>query len=332
VIRRPFITAELSANHLGSIDRALELVEAAASAGADSIKLQTWSPGAMALPGHVIESGPWAGRDLSELYEEAHTPWDWHKTLFDRAKALQMVGFSTPFDYEAVDFLEALDCPIYKIASFEVTDLPLVKRVGHTHKPMIISTGMATYQEIQQAVDAARSGGCHDITLLRCVSAYPAPVEEANLALIDNMRQQFQCDVGLSDHSTGIGVAVAAAALGAGVIEKHMTMDRNDGGPDAAFSLEPTEFAQMVAECRKAVLAIGTTRYGPSKAEESSMLFRRGLWVVRDLSPGDAFTMDAVKSLRPALGAPPSDLARVLGRRAGRYIKAGTPLAWEMIQ
>lgn len=325
----PFIIAELSGNHLGSLDRAMRLVQAAADAGADAVKLQTWWQ--MALPGYVIESGPWAGKDLADLYDECATPWEWHKPIFDRCRELGMVGFSSVFDGPSLIFLEDLGCPIYKIASFEITDLPLIRRVAQTGKPMIISTGMAGHDEIQDACDAA--GACADLTLLKCTSAYPAPLSGVNLAAMQSLTTFPRCTAaGLSDHALGITAAVAAVALGATVIEKHLTLSRADGGPDAGFSAEPHEFAAMVKACREAHEALGTVRYGPTDAERGSLQFRRSLWAAQDIKAGELITAENVRSLRPALGIPPRELQNVLGKVAKRDVPRGTPLAWDMLQ
>lgn len=273
--RRPFIVAEVSANHLGSLMRAMGIVKAAAEAGADAVKFQTFTPEQMAPAGKVIESGPWAGRELVDLYREAHTPREWHADLFHYAQNLGMVAFSSAFHPDDVDFLETLACPIYKISSFELTDHALIRHAAKTGKPLIISTGMAELGEICLARHHALDAGCTDLTVLRCVSAYPADPKDANLATLAHMREVLRCAIGLSDHSPGIGVAVAATALGAEVIEKHLTLRRSDGGPDAAFSMEPEEFAQMVVECRRAAAAVGEVRYGPSLSETPSLALRR---------------------------------------------------------
>ena len=275
-INRPFIVAEVSANHLGQLSRALDLVDAAASAGADAVKLQTFTPEQMAEPGVIIEAGPWAGRSLLDLYREAHTPREWHAPIFHHARRLGLVVFSSAFHPDDVDFLEGLDCPIYKIASFEITDRNLIRYAARTNKPIIISTGMATREEIAFACDLARGAGCMDLTLLKCTSAYPADASDANLAAMAYMGDAFRAHAfGLSDHTPGIGVSVAATALGASVIEKHITLSRADGGPDAAFSMEPEEFRQLVVECRRAAAAIGEVRYGPTPSEAASVLLRR---------------------------------------------------------
>ena len=275
-MNRPFIVAEMSANHLGSLSRALEIVDAAAHAGADGLKVQTFTPEQMAEPGVIVESGPWAGRELLDLYREAHTPRAWHAPIFHHARRLGLLPFSSVFHPEDVDFLEGLDCPIYKISSFELRDHDLIRHAALTRKPLIISMGMANETEKVLAVGAALTGKQGPVTLLHCVSAYPARAEDMDLATLDRLQQLFPfCDVGLSDHTPGIGVAVAATALGATVIEKHLTLSRADGGPDAAFSMEPDEFRQLVTECRRAAAAIGEVRYGPTPSEAASVLLRR---------------------------------------------------------
>jgi pseudaminic acid synthase len=271
---KPFIVAEVSANHLGSFDRAVDIVKAAAAAGADAVKLQTFTPEQMVDPEKVIEAGPWAGRKALDLYREAHTPRSWHAPLFDLAKWLRLTAFSAPFHPDDVDFLEKLGCPMYKIASFELTDTDLVAYAARTGKPLILSTGMASESEVFRAAAAAFDGGCPDLTLLKCTSAYPADARDAHLRTMQDLRAHAP-KVGISDHSLGIGVAVAAAALGADVIEKHLTLSRADGGPDAAFSMEPTEFAQMVTECRRAAAAVGEVRYGPTESEKPHLNLRR---------------------------------------------------------
>lgn len=324
----PFIVAELSANHLGSLERALAIANAAAIAGADALKLQTWTPDSMAM------GGAWKGKPLVDLYREAYLPWDWHADLFLRCKELGIECFSTPFDREAADFLESLGCPRFKIASFEIVDLPLIRYVAGKGKPMIISTGMATIEEIAEAVDAA---ACKDLTLLKCTSAYPADASEANLAAGQALagftfgRIAHGTAWGLSDHTEGIGVAVAAVARGAVMIEKHLTLSRSDGGPDAAHSLEPNEFAHLVTECRRAAEALGEVTYGPTAAEAQSLTLRRSLWIVRDMEAGDILTPDNLRTARPAEGLAPKHLPELLGRRVGRSLKAGTPMGWECL-
>jgi len=318
----PFIVAEIGAAHNGSLDRAMTLVEEAAKAGADGVKFQTWTE--MALPGKVIESGPWAGRDLRELYEEARTPWAWHAPLFDRARSLGMVPFSTPFDAPSVNLLEHLGCPIYKVASCEIVDTPLIRHIASKGNPMILSTGMASEDEISAALEAAMDGGLNmrDVTLLHCIAAYPAPAEEFNLETMLDLRD-FGCDVGLSDHSSGRAVAVAATALGATVIEKHIGLDHS--GPDGGFCMLPDEFAAMVRDCRTAAKAMGVVEYGPKPAEMSTYGLRRSLWVTRDVKAGDLVSTDNVKSLRPAGGLPPCRDGFYTGMPFARDVSAGEP-------
>lgn len=297
---KPFIVAEMSCNHLGSLERALRIVDAAAAAGADAVKLQTWS--VMAYPGYKIPSGPWAGRDLAELYAEAKTPWEWHEPIFERCKERGIVGFASVFDTEALLFLETLGCPMYKISSFEITDLKLISAVAKTGKPMIVSTGMATELEIHEAMDTMIDNGAQDITLLKCTSSYPASIEACNLATIADMRDQFRCEVGVSDHTLGTSAAIAATALGATMIEKHLTLARADGGPDAGFSAEPAELAAMVAGCREARSAIGEVHYGPTEEEKPSLQFRRSLFAKHNILAGQPILPDQVIALRPAIG------------------------------
>ena len=331
---RPYLIAEMSGNHNRSLQHALEIVDAAAEAGADAVKLQTYTADTMTLnvrqPGFVIDdpNSLWSGRQLYELYEEAHTPWDWHPELMERAAAHGMHCFSTPFDASAVDFLESLDAPCYKIASFEIVDLPLVERTAATGKPMIISTGMATVAEIDDAVRTARTGGCRDLVLLKCTSNYPASAENANIATIPRMREVFECEVGISDHTSGCGVAVAATALGASVVEKHFTLRRADGGVDSAFSMEPHEFRQLREEADRAWNAIGSVCFGPTESETNSLAFRRSLYITRDLDAGDVLTRDNVRSVRPGFGLAPKHLDAVLGLKVRRSIPAGSPVEW----
>lgn len=333
----PFVIAEMSGNHNGSLDRALAIVDAIAEAGAHAVKLQTYTSDTMTLDlaeREFLIDDPqslWAGRTLYDLYREAHTPWDWHAPIFERARARGLVAFSTPFDATAVDFLESLDVPCYKIASFENVDLPLIRRVAATGKPLIISTGLATLAEIAEAVGAARDAGCRDLVLLKCTSAYPASPADSHLRTIPHLRAAFGCEVGLSDHTLGNGAALAAIALGATVIEKHVTLRRADGGVDSAFSLEPQELKQLVEDGERARLALGDVRYGPSASEVNSLRFRRSLYVVRDVRAGEELTRENVRAIRPGLGLPPKELDRVLGRRAARSIAAGTALAWNLI-
>jgi len=333
----PFIIAEMSGNHNQSLERALEIVAAAARAGAHGLKLQTYTADTMTLDLAEREfvvsdpQSPWRGRTLYDLYREAHTPWAWHGEIFERARALGLVPFSTPFDESAVAFLERLGCPCYKIASFENTDLPLIRAAAATGKPLIISTGMASAEEIGEAVQAARSAGCRDLVLLKCTSTYPAPPESTNVLTIPRMRELFGCEVGLSDHTMGVGVAVASVALGATVIEKHFTLRRADGGVDSAFSMEPEEMAQLVQETRRAWSALGEVRFGPTEAERESVRFRRSLYIVRDARAGEVLTKDHVRAIRPALGLAPKHLDEVLGRRLAVDVRQGTPLRWELL-
>jgi pseudaminic acid synthase len=330
----PFVIAEMSGNHNQSLERALQIVEAAARAGAHALKIQTYTPDTMTIDvdeGEFHISDPnslWAGRSLYELYGEAYTPWDWHRPIFDRARALGLVPFSTPFDETAVDFLESLDVPCYKIASFENTDLPLVRRVAATGKPLIISTGMATVAELDETVRAARVAGCTDLVLLKCTSTYPATAENTNIRTIPHLRTLFDCEVGLSDHTMGVGVAVASIALGATVIEKHFTLRRADGGVDSAFSMEPEEFGQLVVETERAWQALGRVAYGPTDVEKKSLQYRRSLYVVQDLKAGEVFTRENLRAIRPGLGLPPQYLEQVLGKTVKMDVKRGTALRW----
>jgi len=333
----PLVIAEMSGNHNQSLERALEIVEAAARAGAHALKIQTYTPDTMTIDldvGEFLINDPtslWSGTSLYKLYGAAQTPWEWHKPIFDRARALGLIPFSTPFDSTAVDFLESLDVPCYKIASFENTDIPLIQRVAATNKPLIISTGMATVGELDDTVCAAREAGCKGLVLLKCTSTYPASAESTNLLTIPHMRQLFGCEVGLSDHTAGMGVSVASVVLGAVVIEKHFTLSRADGGVDSAFSVEPAEMAQLVVETRRAWEALGQESYGPIEAEKKSLQFRRSLYVVKDMKIGDVLTRDNVRAIRPGLGLPTKYLDQVLGRTVKQDVKRGTALRWEMV-
>jgi len=332
----PFVIAEMSGNHNGSLERALSVVEAAAKAGAHALKMQTYTADTMTLdvdaPGFRIEDKEslWAGRTLYELYEEAHTPWEWHRPIMEKARGLGIICFSTPFDGTAVDILEELDVPAYKIASFENTDLPLIRKVAATGKPIIISTGMATLAELDETVRTLRQCDHENFVLLKCTSAYPASPEDSNVITIPHMREMFGCEVGLSDHTMGVGVAVAAVANGATIIEKHFTLSRADGGVDAAFSLEPGELRQLVTETERAWKSLGRVQYGPTPAEISSIHFRRSLFIVRDMKAGDKFTDKNVRSIRPGMGLAPKYLAKILGRAASIDLEKGTPLDWDM--
>ncbi len=332
----PFVIAEMSGNHNQSLDRALDIVSAAAAAGAHALKLQTYTPDTMTLDLHgngfsVEDAGSlWHGRTLYDLYREASTPWEWHEPLFRRCRELGLIPFSTPFDESAVGFLETLAVSCYKIASFENTDLPLIRKIAATGKPIIMSTGMATVAEIDESVRAARESGCRDLVLLKCTSTYPATPENTNVLTIPHMRQLFGCEVGLSDHTMGIGAAVAAVAHGATVIEKHFTLRRADGGVDSAFSLEPEEMRLLVTETERAWQSLGSVSYGPTQAEKSSLVFRRSLYVVADVKAGDVFTRDNLRAIRPGYGLPPKYLDRFMGKRATRDIVRGSPLSWDM--
>ncbi len=334
---KPFIIAEMSGNHNQSLERALDIVEAAAKTGAHALKIQTYTPDTMTLDLDEREfyiSDPnslWAGSSLYKLYGEAYTPWEWHKPIFERARSLGIIPFSTPFDDTAVDLLESLEVACYKIASFENTDLPLIRRVAATGKPMIISTGMASIAELDDTVCAAREAGCKDLILLKCTSTYPATADNTNILTIPHLHELFNCEVGLSDHTMGIGVSVASVALGATVIEKHFTLNRADGGVDSTFSMEPAEMAQLVLETERAWQALGKVSYGATEAEKKSMVFRRSLYVVKDLNAGEVLNKDNVRAIRPGLGLPPKYLEVVLGKTVKQDVRRGTALCWDLI-
>ncbi|WP_315265143.1 pseudaminic acid synthase [Tannerella forsythia] len=336
-LEKPFIIAEMSGNHNQSLERALAIVDAAAAAGVDAVKIQTYTADTMTLDiaaGEFFiadQDSLWKGESLYNLYEKAHTPWEWHKPIFERCKEHGILGFSTPFDDTSVDFLEELDVPCYKIASFENVDLPLIRKVAWTGKPMIVSTGMTTVSELEDLVRAARENGCRDLTLLKCTSSYPASAEGTNLRTIPHMRELFNCEVGLSDHTLGIGVAVTSVALGASVIEKHFTLSRADGGVDAAFSLEPDEMAQLVRECRSAALAMGEVCYKIAEQEKKSLRFRRSLYIVEDMKAGDVITAENMRRIRPGLGLSPKYYEAVLGRRVKCDVARGTALSWDVL-
>jgi len=332
----PFIIAEMSGNHNQSLERALEIVEAAAKTGAHALKIQTYTPDTMTLDLDEREfhiSDPkslWAGTSLYQLYGQAYTPWEWHEAIFKRAQELGILAFSTPFDGTSVDFLESLEVPCYKIASFENTDLPLIRKVAATGKPMIISTGMASIAELDETVRAAREAGCHDLVLLKCTSTYPANADNTNILTIPHMREMFGCEVGLSDHTMGVGVSVASVALGATVIEKHFTLNRADGGVDSSFSMEPHEMTQLVLETERAWQALGKVSYGPTDAEQKSIVFRRSLYVVKDLKAGDLLSEDNVRAIRPGLGLPTKYFEKVMGKTVKHAVARGTALNWDM--
>jgi N-acetylneuraminate synthase len=331
----PFIICELSGNHNGSLERALAMMDAAAATGCDAIKIQTYTADTITLdvdrPEFRIHGGLWDGRSLHELYQEAHTPFEWHAALFERAKALGVILFSSPFDETAVDLLAGLDAPAYKIASFEAVDLPLIRYAAAKGKPLIISTGMANIAEIEAARDAALAAGAAGVLLLHCVSSYPAVIEDANLRTIPDMIARFGCAVGLSDHTPGTAAAVAAVALGACAVEKHFTLARADGGPDAAFSLEPDEFTALVYDSKAAWRTLGKVNYDLLGSERGSILFRRSLYVTADVKAGETLSKANVRSVRPGNGLPPGELEKVLGRKASRDLTRGEPLDWGMV-
>lgn len=332
----PMIVAEISGNHNGSLERALDIVRAVADTGAHAVKIQTYTADTITLnvdaPAFRISDGHelWGARRLYDLYEEAHTPWEWHEPIFDLARRLGLIAFSTPFDETAVDFLESLDAPLYKIASLEIVDLPLIQQVAETGKPLILSVGTATVAEVAEAVAAARAGGCTDLTLLACTSSYPARPDDAHLRRMAAMEQMFGCKVGLSDHTMGLGVSVAAAALGATVIEKHVTLDRADGGVDSAFSMEPAELTQLVEACDAAARALGSASAWATAAENESLRLRPSLYISEDVSAGDVASSVNVRSVRPGGGLPPKEIGRVMGKSFRSDYPAGTPVTWDM--
>jgi pseudaminic acid synthase len=332
----PYVIAEMSANHNGKMETAFRIIEEAKKAGADAIKMQTYTADTLTLkcnlPDFQINDGLWAGRTLYELYEWAHTPWHWHKPLFERAHELGITIFSSPFDNTAIDFLEDLNAPVYKIASFEAVDLSLIKYAASTGKPLIISTGMADAEEITEAIDAAREGGCKELAILHCVSGYPASAEDYNLRTIPEMIERFGLVTGLSDHTLENTTAIASVALGASIIEKHFTLDRNGGGPDDSFSLEPAELAALCQGAKTAWSALGRVDYGRKSSELGNVKFRRSLYFVKDLKAGDVITADAVRSVRPGFGLAPKNLASLLGRVVSSDVKSATPTKWQLIK
>jgi pseudaminic acid synthase len=329
---KPFIIAEMSGNHNQSLDKALAIVDAAAEAGVQAIKLQTYTADTMTIRGAYTikdESSLWKGRELYELYQQAYTPWEWHQAIFNRAKEKGIIAFSSPFDETAVDFLESLNVPAYKIASFENTDWPLLRKVAATGKPVIMSTGVSSLSDLDESVRTIRAAGCKDLILLKCTSTYPASPENTNLLTIPHMAQLFDCPVGLSDHTMGIGASVAAVALGARVIEKHLTLRRDEGGVDASFSLEPSELQALVIESERAFKALGSVQYGVQKAEEKSRLFKRSIYAVKDIGAGEVFSKDNIRIIRPGDGLPPKHIEQVIGKTAVKEIQSGTPLTWD---
>ncbi|MCX5984445.1 MAG: pseudaminic acid synthase [Nostocales cyanobacterium LacPavin_0920_SED1_MAG_38_18] len=334
----PFIIAEMSGNHNQSLERALEIVEIAAKTGVHALKIQTYTADTMTLDldrDEFFINDPkslWYGKSLFELYQQAYTPWEWHKPIFDRCRELGIIGFSTPFDFTAVDFLESLDVPFYKIASFENTDLPLIRKVASTGKPIIISIGMAAIAELDETITTAKQAGCQNLILLKCTSSYPSTPKDTNLLTIPHLRDLFDdIQVGLSDHTLGIGVAVASVALGATVIEKHFTLNRADGGVDAAFSMEPQEMKQLVIETERAWQAMGKISYGVTAAEQKSLIFRRSLYIAQNMQSGDILTPDNLRAIRPGQGLPPKYYNLLLGKKIKVDVQAGTPVKWELL-
>ncbi len=331
---KPFIIAEMSGNHNQSIDRALRIVDAAASCGADAIKLQTYTADTITMKGAYTINDPnslWNGKELHDLYKEAYTPWEWHKEIFEHAKSKGILAFSSPFDETAVDFLESLNCPAYKIASFENTHLPLIKKVAQTGKPVIVSTGVSSIAEIDEAVQTLKLNGCKNFALLKCTSTYPASPENTNLLTIPHLRGLHKCIVGLSDHTMGIGASVAAVALGACIIEKHFTLNRADGGVDSAFSLEPEELKALVVETERAHLALGEVKYGVQTSEEKSRFFKRSIYACEDIAPGEIFSEKNLKIIRPGDGLAPKYWDLIIGHKCKTAIKKGTPITFELI-
>ena len=328
--KEPFIIAELSANHNGSIERAFESIKVAKECGASAIKIQTYTADTMTIKSDKdefkVKSGIWSGYELYDLYNEAHTPYEWHKPLFDYAKEIGITIFSTPFDRTAVDLLEDLNTPLYKVASFEVIDLPLIKYIAKTKKPMIISTGMANFEEIREAVEVAKENGCQDLVLLHCISSYPAPIEESNLLTIPDLAEKFGVISGLSDHTMGTVVATTSVALGASVIEKHFTLSRDDKGPDSEFSLEPSELKMLCKDAKVAWRSLGKVGYSLKKSEK--LTSRRSLYIVKDIKKGEEITLENIRSIRPGYGLAPKNITDIIGRRAKEDIEAGTPTKW----
>lgn len=331
----PYIIAELSANHNGKLETGLKIIEEAQKAGADAVKLQTYTADTITLDCDSeefwIHGGPWDGKGLYQLYQEAHMPWEWHAPLFKHAHKLGITIFSSPFDNTAVDLLESLNAPAYKIASFEAIDLPLIKYVATTGKPMIISTGMANAEEIQEAIDAAREGGCKELAILHCVSGYPAPAEDYNLRTLPDMMQRFGLVTGLSDHTLDNTTAITSIALGASIIEKHFTLDRSGGGPDDSFSLEPNELAALCHDSKIASAALGRVNYDRKPSEKNNLKFRRSLYFVKDMAAGEIITKDSIRSVRPGFGLPPKYFEQLIGKRVVKKIKAQTATSFDLI-
>ena len=338
VNHKPFVIAEMSGNHNQSLERALEITEAAAATGVQMLKLQTYTADTLTLDvseGEFIiedKNSLWKGKSLYELYQEAYTPWEWHKPIMERANELGMLCFSTPFDETAVDFLQELNMPAYKIASFENTHLPLIKKVAATGKPMIISTGMASIAELDETVRTIRKAGCEQFALLKCTSTYPASPKDSNLLTIPHMRELFDCEVGLSDHTMGVGAAVAAVSHGATIIEKHFTLRRADGGVDSAFSMEPKEMEALVVETERAWQSLGKVNYGPTEVEKPSLIFRRSLYIAKDMKKGDVLNKENLRIVRPGLGLPPKYYDILLGRKVNKDAKKGTAVKWEIVR
>jgi pseudaminic acid synthase len=336
IYSKPLIIAEMSGCHNQSLDRALEIVEIAAKSGADCLKIQTYTPDTMTLnikenEFYIQDKNLWTGKSLYELYSEAQTPWEWHLPIFEKAKSLGMIPFSSPFDESAVDFLENLNVPCYKIASAEIIDIPLIKKVAKTKKPIILSTGMASLTEISEAVETAKYHGCKDLILLKCTSTYPSDPINSNIRTIKNLRETFNCEVGISDHTMGIGVAIASIAYGATVIEKHLTLDRNDGGVDSAYSLEPKEFKELVIESERAWQSLGQIKYGPTNAELNSLRYRRSIYISSDIKKGEKISKNNIKCIRPGLGLPPKFYDLLIGKSVNQDLLAGTALDWDKI-
>ena len=331
----PYIIAEMSANHNGDLSAAFSIIDAAKVAGADAVKIQTYTPDTITLNAHtddfLIKGGLWGGRTLYDLYQEAHTPWDWHKPLFDHAKKVGITIFSSPFDQTAIDLLEDLNTPAYKIASFEAIDLPLIRYAASTGKPMIISTGMADEEEISEAIETAQASGCKDLAILHCVSGYPAPAEDYNLATISDMIHKFGLVTGLSDHTLDNTTAIASVALGASIIEKHFTLDRDGGGPDDSFSLQPTEMAALCRDTKTAWSALGRVDYGRKSSEQGNVQFRRSLYFVKDMKPGELITPECIRSVRPGYGLPPKYFDELVGKTVKQEVGKNTPVLTKLI-